>query len=583
VTARRHRDDGLRAALVDARAGVRDERLAALLVDHWRSTLEHHPLLATTLGVHELDHLLTDNSVAGIEACRDQRRALLERARSIPKSALSASEALTLAQLVDELETTVAVDGWAFEEWTIDPRYSNPVIRHSYLPEIHRVRSPADAANLLARYRLIPRAIDNDVALLAIGADKGLFATCESTRRVVDLVRRQLAQPLDRWPLLQPARAEMHGLAEELTMVVQCEIAPALERYRQFVEDRLLPQGRSDPEAGLCALPDGEARYRARVRQATTLDLDPAEVHALGRAHIAASDEAIAALGARLFGASSLGETLARLRGARSLYFDSAEAIEAAAVRAVARARAALPRYLGRLPRAECVVRRIPDHEAPHATIAYYRRPHADGSKPGEYFVNVVAPEQSARYEACALAMHEAIPGHHVQIAIAQELAELPAFRRYSGATSYVEGWALYAERLADEMGLYESDLDRMGMLSFDAWRSARLVVDTGIHALGWSRAQARSYLEEHTALALANIDNEIDRYINWPGQALAYKIGQLEILSLRQRAEKALGEGFSLPAFHDAVLSMGAASLPILRRRIETWLGVRSGRHDAF
>jgi uncharacterized protein (DUF885 family) len=216
---------------------------------------------------------------------------------------------------------------------------------------------------------------------------------------------------------------------------------------------------------------------------------------------------------------------------------------------------------------------RIPPYEAPFSTIAYYRPPHYDGSKPGEYFINTYQPETRPRYELEALTWHESIPGHHLQIAIAQELGELPMYRKLYGSTAFVEGWALYTERLADEMGLYTGDLDRLGMLSYDAWRASRLVVDTGLHAMGWTRAQAEAFMLAHTALTPANIGNEVDRYIAWPGQALAYKFGQLEIFALRRQAEAALGPRFSLPGFHDVVLAGGGVTLPVLRLRVEAWI----------
>jgi uncharacterized protein (DUF885 family) len=225
------------------------------------------------------------------------------------------------------------------------------------------------------------------------------------------------------------------------------------------------------------------------------------------------------------------------------------------------------------LPRTDCVMREIPEYEAPYSTIAYYRQPHYDGTKPGEYFVNTYRPESRPRYELEALTWHESIPGHHLQIALAQELGALPAFRRLDGSTAFVEGWALYTESLADEMGLYSSDLDRLGRISYDAWRACRLVVDTGIHALGWTRAQAEAYMREHTALTPINISNEVDRYIGWPGQALAYKVGQLEIQRLRRDAEARLGTRFDLPAFHAIVLGAGAVTLPVLADRVTAWI----------
>ncbi|MFN7142884.1 MAG: DUF885 domain-containing protein, partial [Myxococcota bacterium] len=254
------------------------------------------------------------------------------------------------------------------------------------------------------------------------------------------------------------------------------------------------------------------------------------------------------------------------------LRFATEDEVEAKAASALAAARAAIPAWFGRLPAAECGVRRVPAHEAPYTTIAYYW-PAVPGQEPGYYYVNTHAPETRPRFEAEVLAFHESIPGHHLQIAIAQELPALPAFRRHLGTTAYVEGWALYTERLADEMGLYSGDLDRMGMLSFDSWRAARLVVDTGIHALRWTRAEAVRFFLENTPLAANNVANEVDRYITWPGQALAYKLGQIELRALRRQAEAALGARFSLPGFHDVVLGGGAVTLPVLRRRVEAWV----------
>jgi len=353
-------------------------------------------------------------------------------------------------------------------------------------------------------------------------------------------------------------------------------VRPALQRYADVLESVVLPKARGPEASGLAALPMGEACYAARIRHFTTLDLDAEAIHAIGEEAIAKTDAEIVELAKEALSVDTLEAALAKLRSDPALYFDSAEEVEAAAEASLAAAKAKMGSFFGRLPKADCVVRRVPDYEAPYTTIAYYRPPHADGSKPGEYFVNVLAPETRPRYQARVLAMHESIPGHHLQIAIAQELPEVPAFRKHGGFTAFVEGWGLYAERLAAEMDLYETDLDRVGVASFDAWRGGRLVVDTGLHALGWSRDRAKAYLRAHTALAESNIDNEVDRYINWPGQALAYKLGQLKIRQLRARAEEQLGDRFALPAFHDRVLEAGAVTLPVLQRRVEAWLAAQ-------
>ena len=309
--------------------------------------------------------------------------------------------------------------------------------------------------------------------------------------------------------------------------------------------------------------------------------LDPEELHRIGLEEIARINGEMTALGGTLFGrrlerkagAAQMTDVVRILREDKSLYYKNADEVVAGAQAALDAARRRIPDFFGRLPQADCVVARIPDYEAPFTTIAYYREPHVDGSKPGEYFINTYKPEVRPRFEMPVLSFHESIPGHHLQIAIAQELLDLPAFRRFSGSTAFVEGWGLYTERLADEMGLYASDLDRMGMLSYDAWRASRLVVDTGIHIKGWTRARAEEYMREHTALTHENIKNEVDRYISWPGQALAYKVGQLEIIRLRREAEAALGAKFDIKAFHDTVLASGAVTLPVLRDNVAAWL----------
>jgi uncharacterized protein (DUF885 family) len=348
---------------------------------------------------------------------------------------------------------------------------------------------------------------------------------------------------------------------------------PAFRRYREALELEILPAARSDDQPGLGHVPGGAAAYRAMIRVHTTLDLEPEAVHETGRREIARIDAEFVELGRRVLGTTDLATTLAALRADPALRFGTAEEVFATAVASLERAQAATPAWFGRLPQAPCEVIRIPEHSEAHQTIAYYAWPAMDGSRPGRYYINLYEPTTRPRYEAEALAFHEAVPGHHLQIAIAQELEGLPAFQRMLGSTAFAEGWGLYTERLSDEMGLYSADLDRFGILSFDAWRAGRLVVDTGMHALGWSRQQAIDYLTEHTALGENNIANEVDRYIVWPGQALAYKIGQLEILRLRADARERLGDAFDIRAFHDTVLGAGAVSLTTLGQMVEAWI----------
>jgi uncharacterized protein (DUF885 family) len=304
----------------------------------------------------------------------------------------------------------------------------------------------------------------------------------------------------------------------------------------------------------------------------TSLDVDAEALHRVGLDEIARIDAELAELAARTIGAATLEAALARLRTDPALCFATRDEVYEKAAASLARATEAIPAWFGRLPQARCEVVRMGPHEEAHSTIGYYRQPAADGSRPGQYFINTSEPGTRPRYEAEALAYHESTPGHHLQTAIGQELPHLPEFRRHLGPTAYFEGWGLYTERLADEMGLYTGDLDRIGVLSFDAWRAARLVVDTGMHAMGWPREQAVRFMLEHTALAPNNIANEVDRYIVLPGQALGYKVGQLEILRLRAEAQARLGAAFDIRTFHDVVLGGGALALPTLRGVVEAW-----------
>jgi uncharacterized protein (DUF885 family) len=321
------------------------------------------------------------------------------------------------------------------------------------------------------------------------------------------------------------------------------------------------------------ALPGGAEHYRLCIRRETSLDLSPEEIHAFGLEEVAKIRVEIATLGKKVFGTEDVAEIQKKLRTSPDMHFRSAEEVLAKAQASLARARKAMPNTFRIVPKAKCEVVEIPAIEAPYSTIAYYHGPAADGSRPGRYYVNTYAPTTRTRYEAEVLAFHESIPGHHLQIAIAQELPSLPLVRRHNGHNAFVEGWALYTERLCDEMGLYSSDVDRLGMLSFDAWRACRLVVDTGIHHLGWSRRRAIEYMSENTLLAENNVANEVDRYIANPGQALGYKIGQREMFRLRADAMKALGDRFDIRDFHDRVLGQGSLSLAVLRQSIESWL----------
>jgi uncharacterized protein (DUF885 family) len=360
-------------------------------------------------------------------------------------------------------------------------------------------------------------------------------------------------------------RAERDRLLAEV-------VHPALARYREMLEVDVLPHGRPDDRPGLCWLPDGEDYYARLVRAHTTTDRSPAELHQIGLDLIAGLRDEYAEVGSRALGTADLGEIFARLRTDPTLRWRDGEELLTTARATIARAERAAPQWFGRLPSQQCQVAAVPEAEAPGAPAAYYFMPALDGSRPGVYFANTHQAAERGRATYEAVAFHEGVPGHHFQLTLAQELTDLPLVRRVIPFNAYGEGWGLYAERLADEMGLYSGDLARLGMLSEDSMRAARLVVDTGLHAMGWSRQQVVDYLQANTATPATEVETEADRYIAAPGQALAYMVGRLEIQRLRAEAQGILGDRFDIRGFHDTVLGSGSLPLTVLAELVHAW-----------
>jgi uncharacterized protein (DUF885 family) len=549
----------------------------------WEVMLEADPLQATVIGEHAYDDRLPDLSPAARDARIARYEAILREADGLEPDPGGHEEALTLSALRATVEAALARERSDATAYTVDVMWgmqTTLLTMASYQP----LRTPDDGAMLLERWRAIAPTLDQLVANARAGMAAGLFPIRTSAEHVVQQLTAELAASPSDEGLLAPlgnrpgtgwSDGDWQPFAGELQRIVDEAARPALRRYLEFVASEAVPRGRPPEAAGIGNLPGGAEMYRALVRGETTTDLDPQRIHAIGLAEVERIDAETAELGARVLGAASLAATQRALRDDPRMHFETGEQIMAVAERSLARAQQATPRWFGRVPRTPCVTARMLPAEEEHSTVAYYRDPAADGSRPGEYYVNLSHPETRPRYEAEALAFHEAVPGHHLQVALAQELPDtLPALRRHSYLMAYVEGWGLYSERLADEMGLYSGDLDRLGMLSYDAWRACRLVVDTGMHAMGWSRDQAIGFMDDHSVLAHNNIVNEVDRYLGRPGQALAYKIGQLEILRLRREAQTRLGSAFDIRAFHDAVLGHGPLPLATLAEAVTADLG---------
>ncbi len=559
-------------------------RLAALAAHAWDQQMEAHPVFATALGDRRFDDRLRPNGPGAGEAHAERLDALARRTAAIDPVGLSAADRVTRDALADFLAAELDIVDAGLDAWSVDP-LDGPQVDFLNIPSFQPVRDLAEARALVERWRAMGPWIDNLVATSREALARGIGAPAANVRGVVAELDDLLARPDEEWPLEEPARDlpdslaadEQDTIARDIADAVAGGIRPAFVRYRSFLTDELGPRARGDDRPGLASVPGGNEAYARLVRAHTTLDLTPDAIHRIGLDETARIDAEFSALGGRLLGTDDRHAVIARLRSDPALHFDDPAEVFAVAEASLARADAAIPDWFGRLPKAPCVVVEMGDHEARHSTIAYYREPAADGSRPGSYYINTSEPRTRPRYEAEVLAFHEAVPGHHLQLAIAQELDGLPAFRRLAGTTAFIEGWGLYSERLSEEMGLLTGDMDRFGILSFDAWRACRLVVDTGLHAMGWSRDAAIGFMVDHTALAENNIANEVDRYLAMPGQALAYKLGQLEILRLRERARAALGGGFDIRAFHDVVLGHGAPGLRTMRGIVEAWIDRRA------
>jgi uncharacterized protein (DUF885 family) len=557
--------------------------LRTLADEFWERFVETHPTFATVLGDRRFDDRMEDLSDEAREAEMAGLVSTIERANAIDPAALDERDQVTHSMLIEEVGGRLGALRTRVDEWSVN-QLDGPQSWLIDLVDYQPVATPADGRAMVARWRAMGPHIDEAGEGIRRGMARGQVACIAPVQRVIDEVRGLLATPPGDWRLARPAAephddwppAELAAFRDGLRAAVAEVVIPAFTRYLANLETEVLPAARPTDRPGLLHVPDGDAAYRALIRAHTTLDLEPAAVHEIGLAEIEQIDRAFADLGAKVLGVHGLEATLRALRGDPALRFTTPEEVYATARATLDRAEAAIPAWFGRLPGAACEIRRIPRETEAHQTLAYYAWPALDGSRPGRFYINLHAPETRPRYEAEALAFHEAVPGHHLQLAIAQELTGLPTFQRALGSNAFAEGWALYTERLADEMGLYSSDLDRFGILSFDAWRACRLVVDTGIHALGWTRDAAIDFMREHTALGENNIANEVDRYIAWPGQALAYKLGQLEIVRLRRLAETALGARFDIRAFHDVVLGSGAVGLTTLAGIVERWVDRR-------
>jgi uncharacterized protein (DUF885 family) len=548
--------------------------IAELAERYFQVTMDAAPFEATMFGVPGWDAEVPDLSEAA-EAETDGRLADLQRRlAAVDAGRLGLQDRITLAMLERGLADHRAELAARWPEVTVSATGSG--IQTAVLGLVPKVTlATADhASDYLERCAKLAGCLDQAGDRLRAGLANGRTPPALGVRAVVRQLDAYLAARSEGDdPLLTPTppgEVDAGRFRDRLAEVVASSVRPAMARYRDLLAGQVLERARPDDRCGLAYLADGEAVYRAAVAHHTTTDRDPAELHQLGLDLVAGLAEEYRELGRRVLGTGDMDQVLTRLRDDPGLRFATGAEILQAGRGALDRAVAALPAIVGRVPRAPCRVDEMSAYEAKDAVLGYYQPPAADGSQPGVHWLNTSAPETRTRYEYEALAFHESVPGHHLQFALAQELEELPRFRRFGYVTAFSEGWALYTERLADELGLYSGDLERFGMLSFDSWRACRLVVDTGLHQLGWSRDQAVDYMLANSALTRTNVENEVDRYVAWPGQALAYMVGRLELVRLRELAQARLGGRFDLRAFHDVVLGTGGVPLSVLAEVVE-------------
>jgi uncharacterized protein (DUF885 family) len=560
------------------------DAVAAIADDVHDALMAVSPVDASLLGDHRFDAAVPDVSPGGIAATRRRLTSMADRLARVDGAASPTTDRVTLDVATHAVAHAIHELDDRYLQTAAGPMTSGAGIGSAAsgllaaLPKVV-LRDAAHAEDHLTRCRRIPGWLANAEAQLQAGVTAGCVPPARLVAATVRVVDRYLATDPAHDPLLlaaPPGHADPRRWIAALGEVLATLVRPALRRHRHVLADEVAPAARPDEAVGLIHLPDGAELYADAVRLHTTTDDGPDRHHQLGLDLVAALAEEYRELGARVLGSADLDEIFGRLRDDPALRFTTSEQVLATAEASLRRAEGAMGDWFDGVPRIPCEVRGIPELEAPESTIAYYQPPAVDGARPGTYYVNTTEPHLRTRFEAEVLAYHESVPGHHTQIATAMEL-DLPILRRVHYLTAYAEGWALYVERLADQMGLYRDDVSRLGMLSFDSWRACRLVVDTGMHAFGWSRQRAVQYMRDNSPQSPRNIANEVDRYIGWPGQALAYMTGRIRIDALRDRARRALGSRFDIAAFHLVVLGHGAVPLHTLEQLVDAWIRDRT------
>ncbi len=555
-----------------------DESLHALLDEAWEYRLEESPLFASNVGDHRANDRLDQVGVDQEQRRAARAREFLEQLEAIDREALSTADRINYDMLARSLRD--ALSEHEFGSYLIP--ITNREGFHIDFPRVAQeapFNSVQDYENFISRLRGFSDYTDQHIELMRAGMQQGMVLPEISLRDYEAILRPHIDTPAQQSDFYDPfgkfpdriTDADRARLREAGKAAIDDSIRPAYRRFLEFIRDEYLPATRD--QIGASALPNGREFYRHRVRHFTTLDTTPEAVHETGLAEVTRIRQEMHEVMEQAEFRGTLEEFVAFLRTDPQFYAKTPEELMMHTAVALKKMDGELPSLFGKLPRTPYGIKEVPAFIAPQTTAAYYNPPAGDGTRAGFYYVNTYALDSRPLYAVEALSLHEAVPGHHLQLALQQELESLPPFRRFSNVTAFIEGWGLYSERLGLEAGFYEDPYSNFGRLSYEAWRACRLVVDTGIHYFGWTRQRAIEFMEQNTALSRHNIVSEVDRYIAWPGQALAYKMGELKIRELRALAERELGPKFDVRQFHDAVLRNGAVPLAVLEDEIKAFI----------
>jgi len=568
---------GLNSAQTVSPLEDRRKVLNDLLAEQWEYKLRTSPIMASFLGDKRWNDKLDDLSQESVDQDIQETQKFLARFEAIDATGFPEQEVLNKTLMVRDLK--LQLEGARFKPWEMPVTQENGI--QIGLPDLVTVlsfQSVKDYEDYISRLRQIPRALDQTTLQMRKGMADKLMPPRFLLEKVVDQCRNIGSQEAEKSPFAHPffnfpkdtSPADQQRLREAGLAAVRESVLPAYQRFTAFVRDEYVPQGRIEP--GLWSLPDGAARYRLEIRRMTTTDMTPDQVHDLGLKQVDEIEAEMLTLAHKL-GFKDLASLNDSIKHDRRFYGTSGQQVLDLYSKYVREMEPELPKLFGRLPKSELAVIPMEASRSREAVPADYTEGTADGSRPGHINVNEWDPEHRLLLNVEAIAYHEGIPGHHLQLSLARELSAVPEFRKYEDYTAFVEGWALYSERLGKEVGRYQDPYSDYGRLENEMWRAIRLVVDTGVHDKHWSRDQMVAYFHRYTAMDEPNIQTEVDRYIAWPAQALAYKLGQLEILKLRQYAKDQLGPKFDIRAFHDELLSGGTLPLDVLDQRTREWV----------